>query len=125
MLEPLNWVVDAQLPEGGARAPRGTRVLLKVGKPTDSGTPLSAMPGTVPDVVCLDLQSAQEVLRAAGFYNLGSEDVGGGGRLQVVDRNWVVLAQSAAAGSTPEKLTRITLGVVKFGEPAGASGCRT
>lgn len=35
VLEPLNWVVTAQLPEAGAAAPSGTQVVLKVRKPTD------------------------------------------------------------------------------------------
>ncbi|WP_053736907.1 PASTA domain-containing protein [Nocardia sp. NRRL S-836] len=126
VLEPQNWVVTSQLPEAGADAPGGTEVVLKVRKPTDA--PTSQPPpakGTVPNVVCLDLQKAQDTLQAAGFLLLGSEDATGQGRQQVVDRNWVVVSQSAPAGSTPDAKTKITLGAVKFGEPTGSSGCKS
>lgn len=126
ILEPLNWVVVSQLPEAEAEAPSGTQVLLKVRKPTDTST--SAVPptkGAVPDVVCLDLQTAQDTLQAAGFFVLWSEDATGQRRQQLVDRNWVVVSQSEAVGSTPDPKTKITLGAVKFGEPTGASGCKS
>ena len=79
--------------------------------------------GTLPNVVCKDLQAAQDTLQAAGFYNLGSEDGTGQGRAQLIDRNWVVVAQSARAGSAPSPTTRIVLTAVKYGEPTGNSGC--
>ncbi|MGZ3142916.1 PASTA domain-containing protein [Lentzea chajnantorensis] len=124
VLEPRNWVVTSQLPEAGADAPGGTEVVLEVRKPTDASTSLPPpAKGTVPNVVCLDLQKAQDTLQAAGFFVLSSEDATGQGRRQVADRNWVVVSQSAAAGSTPEATVKITLGAVKLGEPTGASGC--
>ncbi|MCP2250615.1 PASTA domain-containing protein [Lentzea aerocolonigenes] len=126
ILEPLNWVVASQLPEAGAEAPSGTQVVLKVRKPTDSST--SGEPrakGAVPNVVCLDLQKAQDTLQAAGFYLLGSEDATGQRRQQLVDRNWVVVSQSEPPGSTPDPKTKITLGAVKFGESTGTSGCKS
>ncbi|ANZ38302.1 hypothetical protein BBK82_21770 [Lentzea guizhouensis] len=126
VLEPLNWVVTAQLPEAGAEALSGTEVLVKVSKPTDtSASQEPPKKGAVPDVVCLDLQKAQDTLQAAGFFVLWSEDATGQGRQQVVDRNWVVVSQSAPAGSTPDPSTKITLGAVKFGEPTGSSGCKS
>ncbi|MET9630883.1 PASTA domain-containing protein [Lentzea sp. NPDC006480] len=126
VLEPSNWVVVAQSPEADAEAPNGSRVVLKLRKPTDPSTSQEpAAKGTVPNVVCLDLQKAQDTLQAAGFYLLGSEDATGQGRQQLVDRNWVVVSQSAPAGSTPDPKTKITLGAVKFGEPTGASGCQS
>lgn len=126
ILEPLNWVVVSQLPEADAAAPSGTQVQLKVRKPTD--TSVSQEPpvkGAVPNVVCLDLQKAQDTLQAAGFYLLGSEDATGQRRQRLVDRNWVVVSQSEAAGSKPDPKTKIVLGAVKFGEPTGASGCKS
>jgi hypothetical protein len=45
--------------------------------------------------------------------------------VQVVDRNWVVIRQSVAAGARPDKKARITLTAVKFGEPTGDSGCKS
>ncbi len=126
VVEPSNWVVVSQLPEAGTEAPGGTQVVLKVRKPTDASTSQAPpVKGTVPNVVCLDLQKAQDTLQAAGFYLLASQDATGQGRNQVVDRNWVVVSQSAPAGSTPDLKTKITLGAVKFGEPTGASGCRS
>ncbi|MFD9703574.1 PASTA domain-containing protein [Lentzea sp. NPDC059081] len=123
VLEPQNWVVVAQSPQAGA--PGGTQVSVKVRKPTDTGTSQAPAKGVVPNVVCLDLQKAQDTLQAAGFYLLGSEDATGQGRQQVVDRNWVVVSQSAQAGSRPEATAKITLGAVKFGEPTGGSGCKS
>lgn len=76
ILEPLNWVVEAQLPEADAPAPRGTQVVLKVRKPTDGAGDTTASPGTVPNVLCKDLQSAQDTLQAADFYNLGAVKFG-------------------------------------------------
>lgn len=126
VLEPSNWVVVAQSPEADTEAPSGARVVLKVRKPTDpSAGQEPPVKGTVPNVVCLDLQKAQDTLQAAGFYLLGSEDATGQGRQQLVDRNWVVVSQSASPGSSPDPKTKITLGAVKLGEPTGASGCKS
>ncbi|MGH3877361.1 MAG: PASTA domain-containing protein [Actinophytocola sp.] len=97
--------------------------------PEDSGDGADpAGPGTtaaLPDVVCMDLQAAQDAMQAAGYYNLGSDDATGQGRQQLVDRNWVVVGQSPAAGARPEQLAPIQLSAVKFGEPTGASGCES
>lgn len=126
ILEPMNWVVVSQSPEAEADAPSGTQVLLKVRKPTDSSAGQDPpAKGVVPNVVCLDLQKAQDTLQAAGFPLLGSEDATGQGRQQLADRNWVVVSQSAPAGSRPDVKVKITLGAVKFGEPTGGSGCKS
>ena len=47
----------------------------------------------------------------------------GKGRLQILDRDWVVIAQSPAPGTKPDLLTRVVLTAVKYGEPTGRSGC--
>jgi hypothetical protein len=57
-------------------------------------------------VVCKDLQTAQDTMQAAGFYNLGSADGTGQGRAQVADRNWVVIAQSARGHPTRSRYSR-------------------
>ncbi|HEX5497002.1 MAG TPA: hypothetical protein VFX70_20765, partial [Mycobacteriales bacterium] len=72
-----------------------------------------------------DLQAGQDALQAAGFINLGSRDGSGRGRMQIIDRNWVVTGQSARPGSRPGAGTRIVLTAVKFGEPTGKSGCQS
>lgn len=123
VVEPLNWVVRAQDPPSGALVAQGTAVTLQVAKPTDGAGSSASKPGEVPNVVCKDLQSAQDALQEAGFFVLASTDATGQNRQQVVDRNWVVVSQSVAAGERPEPATRVTLGVVKFGESTGVSGC--
>jgi hypothetical protein len=81
--------------------------------------------GTVPNVVCAELQDAQDALRAAHFFVLTSKDASGQGRMALVDRDWVVIAQSVRAGTSPGLTTHIELTVVKYGEPSGGSGCPT
>jgi hypothetical protein len=124
VLNAENWVVESQSPAANTRADPGTTVTLSVRKPSD-GAGGGAMDGVVPNVVCKDLQTAQDTLQAAGFHLLGSADGTGQGRVQVIDRNWVVIRQSAAAGSRPGASTRIVLTAVKFGEPTGDSGCKS
>jgi beta-lactam-binding protein with PASTA domain len=123
VLDPTNWIVQSQSPAAGTGDARSVAVTLRVRKPTDAAGAPDSTSGVVPDVVCLDLQHAQDALQAAGFVDLSSRDATGRDRLQVVDRNWVVIAQSVAAGGTPDRTTRILLSAVKFGEPTGASGC--
>lgn len=78
----------------------------------------SAPPGaiTVPDVVGLDHQLAQDTMQAAGLYSLAEEDATGQGRLLVWDRNWTVVSQSPAAGTAVNEDTTITLSSKKDGE---------
>jgi PASTA domain len=126
VVNPNNWVVTAQKPAAGTRVSRSQAITLTVVKPSDSSAGGTVNTGTVPNVVCKDLQASQDTLQAAGFYNLGSADGTGRGRAQLIDRNWVVIAQSAQsarAGSAPSPTTRIVLTAVKYGEPTGSSGC--
>ncbi|HEY3034651.1 MAG TPA: PASTA domain-containing protein, partial [Streptosporangiaceae bacterium] len=125
VLNPNNWLVRSQAPPGGARVAVSAPVTLNVSKPSDGQPTGPVTVGVVPDVVCRDLQSAQELLRTAGFANLASRDGTGAGRAQLVDQNWLVIAQSAAAGSRPDPGRKITLTVVKYGESTGGSGCRS
>jgi PASTA domain len=125
IVEPINWIVQSQEPPAGSPASPGTAVTLSVAKPTDGAGPTSTVDGVVPNVVCADLQSAQDMLQAAGFFNLSSEDATGQGRTQLIDRNWVVIRQSTGPGKRPDRLTLITLSSVKFGEPTGDSGCKS
>ena len=125
VIDPDNWVVTSQNPAAGVAVSGSTVATLKVIKPSDGQGAQGVKAGVVPNVVCKDLQSAQDTLQAAGFYNLGSEDGTGEGRMQILDRDWVVIGQSAKAGSKPSGGTRIVLRAVKFGEPTGRSGCRS
>jgi hypothetical protein len=99
------------------------KITLVVVKPSDSSAGGAVEAGAVPNVVCKDLQTAQDTLQKAGFYNLGSQDGSGQGRSQLIDRNWVVTKQSVPAGSRPDPATRVVLTAVKFGESTGSSGC--
>ncbi|HZD99560.1 MAG TPA: PASTA domain-containing protein [Micromonosporaceae bacterium] len=124
VIDPQNWTVDSQTPAAGAAATTGTTITLRVRRPTDAPIPNTTR-GEVPNVTCMNLQDAQNTLQSAGFFNLASVDGLGQGRQQILDRDWLVTKQSAAAGSRPKLLTRIVLTAVKYGESTGASGCRS
>jgi hypothetical protein len=126
VLNPQNWVVTAQSPAAGAHAPMDSTAMVKVIKPSDqAGADGGAIArGVLPDVVCLDLQVAEDRLQRAGFTNVHSTDGSGQARIQIIDRNWVVTAQSPAAGHRRPAGTRVVLTSVKDGEPTGSSGCR-
>jgi beta-lactam-binding protein with PASTA domain len=70
---------------------------------------------TVPDVVGMNLQSAQESLRALGLRT-SSSDATGQGRMQLWDRNWEVVGQSPAAGTQVSIGTSVDMSVKKIGE---------
>jgi beta-lactam-binding protein with PASTA domain len=126
VLNPENWVVRSQTPAGGTMADIGTKISLTVLKPSDAaGGSGGTTTGVMPDVVCKDLQAARDTLKAAGFPLIASTDGTGKGRTQIIDHNWVVIAQSAGAGAHADQGDRVVLTVVKFGEPTGASGCKS
>lgn len=52
----------------------------------------------MPNVVCMDLQDAQDEIQHHGVFLSRSVDATGEGRRQVWDRNWVVVEQSPAPG---------------------------
>ncbi len=68
------------------------------------------------NVVCMDLQLAQDTIQEAGVFFSRSDDATGQGRAQVLDRNWIVIAQTPDAGSTVGELEAV-LSVVKDTEP--------
>jgi beta-lactam-binding protein with PASTA domain len=71
----------------------------------------------MPDVVCMNLQTAQDEIQDHGVLLSRSEDASGAGRMQVLDRNWVVVEQSPATG-TPIGEGEAVLFVVKNDEPS-------
>jgi hypothetical protein len=129
VFNPRNWVVTAQSPAAGVHAPMDSTATLRVVKPSDQadqadqggGPPAK---GVLPNVVCMDLQAAEDRLQQAGFTDVRSADGSGQARIQIIDRNWVVTAQSPAAGHRQPAATRVVLTSVKYGEPTGSSGCR-
>jgi hypothetical protein len=125
ILDKNNWVVQRQDPPAGSTPAAGAAITLGATKPTDNLATPTSVSGVVPAVICRDLQTAQDAMRAAGFYVLVPKDGLGKGRPALIDRDWIVVGQSAAAGSSPKRTTVIRLTVVKYGEPTGNSGCRS
>lgn len=85
--------------------------------PAPAPAPASAI---MPAVTCMILQTAQDVIQEAGVFFSRSDDATGAGRMQVMDRNWVVVAQTPAAGE-PVGEAEAILSVVKIGEPGDCS----
>lgn len=71
----------------------------------------------MPDVVCMDLQDAQDLIQERGVFLSRSVDATGQGRTQIRDSNWVVVSQTPPAGS-PIDEGDAELAVVKDGEPS-------
>ncbi|MEV8377391.1 PASTA domain-containing protein [Kribbella sp. NPDC056861] len=78
--------------------------------------PQESRSAVVPAVVGVNHQLAQDMMQAAGFFYLTEEDATGQGRLLVNDRNWVVVTQSPAAGTTAAVDSKIVLRSKKIGE---------
>ena len=60
---------------------------------------VSARTAVMPNVVCMDLQAAQDAIQAAGVFFSTSVDATGQERAQVWDRNWVVVDQTPSVGT--------------------------
>jgi len=84
--------------------------------PTRTNKPAVAERKTLPDVIGMNLQEAQDTLQAAGFYLISDRDATGRGRFQVFDRNWVVTQQKPAGGRKVPIDTLIVLYAKKYGE---------
>ncbi|MFI7001424.1 hypothetical protein [Nocardia sp. NPDC050175] len=69
----------------------------------------------MPNVVCMNLQAAQNKIQEGGVWYSRSTDATGKGRMQVLDANWIVVAQTPAAG-VPIGEGDAVLSVVKIGE---------
>nr|WP_308192448.1 PASTA domain-containing protein [Gordonia sp. 'Campus'] len=70
----------------------------------------------MPNVVCMNLQAAQNAIQSAGVFFSRSEDATGRGRSQMVDSNWIVVGQTPSPG-TPFTEGEAVLSAVKIGEP--------
>lgn len=120
-----DWVVVSQSPSAGTGGTRNTRLVLRVLAYGDEGAPPApdrTRPGRMPDLMCFDLQEAQDTLQSAGFYDVRSQDGTGRRRRQVVDRNWTVTGQTPSPGGTYRKTTEVTLDAVKDREPSACFG---
>ena len=69
----------------------------------------------MPNVLCMNLQEAQDEIQDHGVFFSRSEDATGEGRMQLNDSNWQVVAQIPDP-ATPIGEGEATLWVVKFGE---------
>jgi pyruvate/2-oxoglutarate dehydrogenase complex dihydrolipoamide acyltransferase (E2) component len=86
----------------------------------EAATPVSSGGGsggiTVPNVVGLDHQAAQNALQGEGLWSLDEKDCSGQDRLLLFDRNWEVVSTSPPAGTAVSEDTTITICSVKQGE---------
>lgn len=82
----------------------------------ETTTPAPAQTAIMPDVVCMNLQAAQNRIQEEGVFYSRSEDASGEGRSQLIDRNWVVVAQTPSAGTEFGEGDAV-LSAVKIGEP--------
>jgi hypothetical protein len=115
---------DACSPEGATFKQAGTffvctksgsKVAWKSQKKTSS-SPKPEEKFTMPRVVGMNLQLAQDVLQSKGSYVLDQEDHKGLMRFQLLDSNWKVCKQSPAAGKVVPISTVVTLSSVKLTE---------
>jgi PASTA domain len=83
---------------------------------TAAPTPTALMP----NVVCMNLQDAQDLIQEQGVFLSLSQDATGEGRMQILDANWQVVSQFPAAG-TPIDEGDAMLDVVKYGESSPCS----
>lgn len=106
---------DGPSPERDAPVATTTEAPTKDEQPDSSGANEPAS-GTVPDVVGMNHQAAQDAMQEAGFYNLTEEDATGQGRMLIMDRNWVVVSQSPKGGAKATEDTTIVLRSKKIGD---------
>jgi hypothetical protein len=81
-----------------------------------SAKPTAEASFVMPKVVGMNLQLAQDLLQSKGSYVLDQEDFKGLSRLQILDSNWKVCAQSPSAGKRVSASTMVTLSSVKLAE---------
>ncbi|MFD6354618.1 hypothetical protein [Nocardia tengchongensis] len=109
----------ASIPQTTTIAPSSTPNLSPSPEPTTpppTSAAAAAPAAVMPAVVCMNLQDAQNKIHAAGVFYSRSKDATGKSRHQVIDRNWLVVAQSPSPGTTFGEGDAI-LSVVKYGEP--------
>lgn len=116
-------------PTGRTTAPAGGQTTTTPAAPatTAPAATATAMPGTtqqaaapktctVPHVVGMVHQTAQDTMQAAGLFMLREEDATGLGRMLVMDRNWTTVEQSVQAGQVVDCSTTIVLKAKKTDE---------
>lgn len=86
---------------------------------TEAPAPAEAEP-LMPDVMCMNLQDAQDLIQEQGVFLSLSQDATGQDRMQVLDSNWQVVGQFPVPG-TPIDEGDAMLDVVKYGESSPCS----
>src|SRR6478609_2635628 len=66
--------------------------------PATQAAPPAEVKVPMPNVVGMNLQAAQDLIQTQGVFFSRSEDATGAGRMQILDRDWVVVDQTPAAG---------------------------
>lgn len=100
----------------GAPSPRATGGSAAV----TTGDPTAPTSWAMPDVVGVDLQTAQETVQQLSGYAIAvttAHDATGRNRDQVFDRDWMVCRQSVAPGDEITADTMIDFEVVLLAEP--------
>ena len=72
----------------------------------------------MPNVICMNLQAAQDAIQDHGVFFSRSNDATGRNRSQFIDRNWIVVKQSPASGTKIGEFDAV-LSAVKIGESTG------
>ena len=72
----------------------------------------------MPNVVCMNLQAAQDLIQDHGVFLSRSKDASGRNRSQLIDRNWIVIKQTPAPGKKIGEGDAM-LSAVKIGESTG------
>jgi hypothetical protein len=93
----------------------GSKVVWK-SKKKATPTPTAEAKFTMPKLVGMNLQLAQDLLQSKGSYILDQEDFKGLSRFQINDSNWKVCKQSPAPGKSVPVSTVVTLYSVKLTE---------
>lgn len=79
---------------------------------TEEAPAAAVKTGTLPNLVGMNHQLAQDTAQAAGFYGLREKDASGMERMLMLDRNWKVCRQEPAPGKHGVEIT-VTLYSVK------------
>ncbi|MCE5287804.1 MAG: hypothetical protein LLG14_01005 [Nocardiaceae bacterium] len=94
------WAVGCGANGGGGPAVTTSVKTVIVTVPATASEGPEAAPKKVPmpNVVCMNLQDAQDEIQRAGVFYSRSSDASGQGRHQVLDRHWTVVRQEPAPG---------------------------
>lgn len=106
-----------------------TTTPMAVEETTTSASPITTVPAAsatvatapvvlMPDVVCMNLQAAQDEIQKYGVFFSRSSDATGMDRSQLIDSNWIVVKQTPLPGQPVTELEAV-LSVVKIGESTG------